>query len=311
MSDFWSKLPRPILALAPMAGITDRAFRLICKEQGADVVYTEMISAAGIFYNDKKTRYFLKTAADEQPAVAQLFGFEPEHFKKAAKEVEEAGFAGVDINFGCPARKVVKNFSGAALMDDITRAAKIVEAVCANTNLPVSIKIRSSKGQMTASQFLLSLREFPLAAVMLHARSFEQVFAGDLNWDEIAKAREIFKGTFLINGGIMEAEQALSICERARAEGIGLARGVWGRPWLFAEIKKLLVGEKIGAPSWEEIQKIILKQAELNLKDQDNLIEMRKHLLWYAGGFAGAKALRQELVKVKTLDELKAALKDK
>ena len=309
MSDFWLKLPRPILALAPMAGVTDWAFRKICKQQGADVVYTEMISAAGLFYRDKKTRWFLKTDREEQPCVAQLFGFEPEHFKVAVKEVEDAGFSGVDINFGCPARKVVKNFSGSALMNDISRAGKILETVCANTSLPVSIKVRSSKGEVTASHFLSELKDLPIKAIMLHARSFEQVFDGDLNLEEAKKVREMFKGIFLINGGINNFQKASELLKITEADGVGLGRGVWGKPWLFEEIKAGLENREFSAWDWEKIKNLTLKHAEINLEICDNLVEMRKHLLWYAGGFAGAKALRQELIKVKTLDELRAVLR--
>jgi len=343
---FWSQFnpQNPALVLAPMAGVTDLPFRLICKEFGADVVYTEMISAAGLFYHDKKTTHFLKTSVKERPAVAQIFGFEPEHFKIAAQAVQKAGFAGIDINFGCPARKVVKNFSGCSLMDDPIRARAILGAVFSVVGsapslacqtgrrsdpaprhqsghrgapvLPVSIKIRLAKGQTTAPEFLAALKGLPISAIMLHARTFEQGFAGAPDWNSapiqsaISAARKHFPSAkLIINGGLSEPAPALEALRLTGADGIALARGVYGRPWLFAEIKSAL-GTPFVHPDLPAIKKLMLRHAKIALEDDyyTNLIELRKHFLWYAAKFPGAKALRQELIKVKTLEDLKAAI---
>ncbi len=326
--NFWAALPRPIIALAPMAGVTDHAFRLICKSYGADVVYTEMISAAGLFYHDPKTSIYLRTSARERPAVAQLFGFDPRHFAVAAPAVTAAGFSGLDINFGCPARKVVKNFSGSALMDDPTRARAILKAAIAATTLPVSIKIRLSKGQTTAPKFLSALKGLPLAAIMLHARSFERGFSGAPDWNSsavqssISAARQYFpSAALLINGGLDSPAIAHSALLATGADGLGLARGVWGRPWTFRDIKSALSASALcetpntpivptGAipTDWPALKRLILRHARLVLKDSDHLIEFRKHLLWYVSGFPGAKHLRQSLSQIKTYLELQALL---
>jgi len=317
---------RPILALAPMAGSTDLAFRLMCKKYGADVVYTEMVSAAGLFYDDKKTGYFLKTVKSEKPVVCQLFGFDPKHFAKAAKIVEKAGFDGIDVNFGCPAKKVVKNFSGVALMDDLDKAYEIVESVCENTSLPVSIKIRNSKGNVMAVDLIEKLkpllinaststglatslgRRSSVSAIMIHGRSYEQGFTGEPDWTQLKKIRKIFDGVILANGGINSVEKAKLAIENSCADGLGLATGVWGRPWLFEEIKRNLQNKKTKDKDWAEIKKIILAHAELVDKHKLTFIEFRKHLLWYVKGLPNARELRNELIKVEDTGQLKKVL---
>jgi tRNA-dihydrouridine synthase len=197
-TNFWQAVKKPILALAPMAGITDSGFRSICKQFGADVLYTEMVSAAGLCYDSRKTSQYLKFKKSERPIVAQLFGSQPEQFARAAQIVTRAGFNGIDINFGCPARKVVKNESGASLMDNLNKAYDIIAAVCNNTSLPVSIKIRNSKGQTTATQLVKTIRDLPVQAIMIHGRSFEQGFHGEPDWEEIKKVRQIYPEFYLL-----------------------------------------------------------------------------------------------------------------
>ena len=312
MKNFWQKLNsknKPILALAPMAGSTDLAFRLMCKKYGADVVYTEMVSAAGLFYDDKKTGYFLKTTKSEKPVVCQLFGFDSEHFAKAVKVVEKAGFDGIDINFGCPAKKVVKNFSGVALMDDLDKSYEIVKVVCENTSLPVSIKIRNSKGKVMAVDLIERVKDLNISAIMIHGRSYEQGFTGEPDWTQLKKIRELFDCVILANGGINSVEKAKSALENSGADGLGLATGVWGKPWLFEDIKRDLRSKKTKTKNWSDIKKTILTHAKLVEKHELTFIEFRKHLLWYVKGLPSARELRNEFIKIDSIKQLNKLFK--
>jgi tRNA-dihydrouridine synthase B len=306
----WQKLNKPILALAPMAGITDSSFRLMCKKHGADIVYTEMVSAAGICYGGAKTLSYLNFNKKEQPVILQLFGSDPNQFAKAAKTVEQAGFAGIDINFGCPAKKVISNESGATLMDHLDKAYDIIKATCNATDIPVSIKMRNSKGKTTAFDLVNKVKDLPIAAIMIHGRSFEQAFAGDASWEQVKKVRTIYDGILLANGGIYSPIQAREIVSELDIDGLGLAQGVQGKPWLFSQIKSILRKDKYQELDWTQIKKIILDHAKLAMKDKNNLIEMRKHLLWYVKSQPNAKELRRDLVTIETLDDIKTILKN-
>jgi len=308
MNNFWLKLKKPIIALAPMAGITDSSFRIICKEYGADVLYTEMVSAAGLTFEGAKTLKYLKFKNEEKPVALQLFGSNPEQFAKAAKMVERAGFSGIDINFGCPAKKVVQNQSGCTLMNNLDNAYAIIKATCEATSLPVSIKMRKSKGKTTASMFVDKVKDLPIQAIMIHGRSFEQGFTNDPTWEEIIKVRKIYKGILLANGGIYTPEEAKKVLEITKADGIGLAQGAWGKPWLFKQVKDYLKNGKYTELDWPDVKKVIIKHAKLSVKDKDNLIELRKHLLWYVKGHPQAKELKKELVQITALKDIQSIL---
>lgn len=308
--NFWQKLKKPILALAPMAGVNNPAFRLICKKFGADVLYTEMISAAGLTYGGKKTLAYLTVDRREKPVVAQLFGSRSEDFEKAAKIVEKVGLAGVDINLGCPARKVIKNKSGSALMQDLETAYQIIKTVCETTRLPVSIKIRNSKGGVRALDLVKKIKNLPVQAIMVHGRSFEQGFSGAPDWAEFKKLRKIYHGVLLANGGVENPEDAARILRETGADGLGLARVTWGRPWIFQQVKDYLRSDKYHEPLWPEKLKIIFAHARMAVKDKYSLLEFRKHLLWYARGVSGAAVLRQNLMKAKNLEEIERILKE-
>ncbi|MEK7653360.1 MAG: tRNA-dihydrouridine synthase [Patescibacteria group bacterium] len=341
--NFWLKLlsasggKKPILALAPMAGVSDSAFRQICKEQGADVVYTEMVSADGLFHEGKKTLEFLKFAKSERPIVIQLFGKYPEKFAKAAKICEETGFDGIDINFGCPAQKVAGHGGGVTLMRDLPKCREIIEATIRGTKLPVSVKLRSSIGviasavkqshgiasvaslprndsKITALDFIKFMKDLPIAAVMIHGRPYEKPFDGEIDFKMIKAVKDFYKKTktvVLANGGIKTPEDAKIILEKTGADGIGLARGLYGRPYLFSQIKNFLKSGKYKAATQKEIIKIILRHAALaeKAKGEHGLIELRKHLLWYVSGWSNAKELRSKLVRVEKINEIRAIFK--
>jgi tRNA-dihydrouridine synthase B len=318
--NFWIKLKeknRPILALAPMAGFSDAPFRQICKKQGADVLYSEMASVAALYFASKEKKgdkEKLKTLSLvkfnrrlERPYVVQLFGANPEHFKVAVKMLEEEIKPdGIDINFGCPVPKIVKQGAGSGLMKDLKRSREIIKTVIENTNLPVSIKIRLKVADVSYLDFLKNIEDLEISALMIHGRSLSQGFAGEVRYSEIAKARKYFKGVILVNGGINNLKTANIALNESQADGLGLARGVLGRPWLFKEIKKNKEIDK----SRDKIFKMILSHAKLylKLKGNNSIHELRKNLVWYLNGLEGASRIRKEITKIESLEDVKKIL---
>lgn len=306
--NFWQKINKPILALAPMAGFSDSPFRIIASEYGADVVYSEMASVTSIFFHQNELNHrtfdILKFSPNQKAFyVVQLFGSVPEHFAVAARLVEKIIKPdGIDLNFGCPVGKVIKQGAGADLMKNLPLSREIIKAVLDNTSLPVSVKIRAGAGENTALDFLDNISDLPVSAVMIHGRTLAQGFVGEINCDLIKKARQYFSGIILANGGINNLAQAQKILLESEADGLGLARGVLGRPWLFQEIKD----SKELELSKAEIAAIAIRHAHLEeeLKGQGAIVELRKHLCWYAQGFSGASHLRSQLVKVFNAQEI-------
>jgi len=318
MNNFWIKLKKKktILALAPMAGITDSAFRQICRKYGADVVYTEMVSADGLYYDSKKTLEFLKFDKSEHPAIIQLFGKHPDKFTKAAEIAEQAGFDGIDINFGCPAKKVAGHGGGVTLMRDLDKCRKIIEAVMAGTKLPISVKLRTSikkdDGVVTSLDFIKAMAGLPIAAIMIHGRSYEKPFDGEIDYEMIKKCVQEFKrqnphGVVLGNGGIKKPEDAKIMIEKTGVDGVGLARGLYGKPWLFKQVAEYLKTGKYKELTQKQIAKVILEHAKFafSAKNAYGLVELRKHLLWYVSGWQNAKELRAKLVKVENISDIK------
>jgi tRNA-dihydrouridine synthase B len=310
--NFWQKIKKPILALAPMAGFSDSAFRQICSSYGADVVYSEMASVTALHYNQDKNSPTLKllqfNKRRENNYVVQLFGSDPDHFAEAARIVTKViKPAGIDINFGCPVGKVIKQGAGSDLMKDLAKAKAVIKAVIDNTHLPVSVKIRAKSGNIDALDFLKNISDLKVAAVMIHGRTVSQGFAGEINYELIKSAREFFSGIILANGGIDNLAQAQKTLELTSVDGLGLARGILGRPWLFQEIKK----NKIIDLKNKDIFKIALRQAKLcqKLKGEAGIVELRKHLCWYVQGITGASAYRSQLVKVNNYQDIKNILK--
>lgn len=312
---FWKNLKKPIYALAPMAGVTDSAFRQICKDFGADIVYSEMASATALVYNPKKTLEILKFSEKERPYVVQLFGSKPEHFAYAVQLIEKKVKPdGIDINFGCPVKKVLKQGAGAALMDNLKLAREVVKNVIDNTALPISLKLRSKASNVDALRFLDYMGGLDIKAMMIHGRTLAQGFTGEVDWKIIKKARNYFGGIILANGGVNTAEDALELLKRTGADGVGIARGALGKPWIFEEVrsKKLSPQMRDGeVRSKKEIFRVALKHARLaeKLKGREGIIEMRKHLCWYVAGLPGASELRHKLVKVEKLEDVKKILK--
>ncbi len=307
-NNFWAQLPRPILAQAPLAGFTDSPFRQIVVSFGAAVTYSEMISAAALFYDSSETYRLLKFSPEKEGKyVVQLFGAEPEHFAVAARLVtEKIKPAGIDINFGCPVPKVTKQGAGAALMADLPRARAVVEAVLANTDLPVSIKIRSASGAVSANDFLEYLKDLPIAALMIHGRTRKQGFAGPVALTAIREAVTNFSGPVLANGGINSLAEANNLLEATGAAGLGLGRGSLGRPWLFREI----INQQEEELLWPEIAALMLTQGRLTeeLKGSEAFPELRKQLCYYVQGVPAASSIRSAVVKINNYSDLKNLL---
>lgn len=312
MPNFWKKLKKPILALAPMAGYTNSSFRQICRKYGADVVYSEMASAVALNYGGKKTMELLKFQKTERPYVVQLFGNDPKYFRNAAKIVtEKIKPDGIDINMGCPAKKVFSNGSGSALMIKKEIGRAIIGETLKGTKLPVSVKIRSEAGGVTALQFVKSLKDLPISAIMIHGRTLKQEFSGPIDYEMIRKVKLIVKMPVIANGGINNPLDAKIMLEKTGADGIGIARGALMKPWLFGEIREYLKKGEYEEFGIEKIKKVALSHAKMSFKTggTHGVLEMRKYLLWYFRGFENAKEARRELVQVETVKDIENVLK--
>jgi len=310
--NIWQTAEKPILALAPMAGYTNSAFRILCLENKADIVYTEMTSVEALWRKNKKTLKMLQFLPGEKNVILQLFGARPESFKKAVNFLNKKiardllPVAGYDINLGCPAKKICKTGAGAALMDNKKLAREIIQAVLENAKLPVSIKIRSQVKKVSAVEFIKFIKDLPISAVMIHGRSLEQGFSGPINFKIIKEVKKILTQTpVLANGGIYTPQDAKDILDKTNSDGIGIARGALGNPWIFQQIKNYLKRQAYQEPSWEEIKKAMRKHARLFLNYSDNLIPLRKSLIWYVKGMPNASQIKQKLIKIKSLEELK------
>jgi len=311
MQTFYDKIENPILALAPMAGYTNQPFRRICKYFGADVVYSEMASATALSYGGKKTLELLRFSEAERPYVVQLFGNDPKYFRNAARVVtEKMRPDGIDINMGCPAPKVYKTGAGAALFCDQDKALEIIEETLQGTDLPVSIKIRSRVGKFTAYRFMKKVKDYPLAAVMIHGRSYEKAFSGPIDHRTIRRIKDMVPFPVIANGGINTPEDAKEILEKTGADGVGIARGALKNPWLFQEIKDYIKTGKYHEFTLPEIKEAALTHARMAEEDMGThgILEMRKYLLWYFRGFENAKEFRRKLVEVETLADVEKTL---
>ncbi|MFH0951757.1 MAG: tRNA-dihydrouridine synthase [Patescibacteria group bacterium] len=321
MRNIWDKLTKPIIALAPMAGITDSAFRQLCRQYGADVIYTEFISANALCHASAKTLTKLKFDHKEQPLICQLFGSDPKMLSGAAKIVTQLGFSGVDINFGCPAYKVVNHGGGVSLMRQPKLCRDLIEAVINSTKLPVSIKIRSSIGllddngkktnkSISALDLFKEIKDLPVSCIMIHARSYEQPFDGQPDTAMVKELRKIYSGVLLANGGVYAPADTRQLLKETNADGIGIARGCRGAPWFFKQIKDYLTTGKYQVMSFSDIKKVAIAHAELIVKNKGeaSLREMRKHLAWYVRGVPGAAKLRSRLVRINSLSEIQSIL---
>ena len=314
MENFWQKIQKPLITTTPMAGITDSAWRQICKMWGADVVHTEFVSVDALYYDSKKSLKLLEYKASEQPVVVQIFGKRADLYPKAAKIVEQTGVAGIDINFGCPAKKVAGHGGGICLLRDLDSVKKIVEATTNSVKIPVSVKTRLSlnnisghpeKGQTTVFDFMSAIKDCSISAMIVHGRSYELRFTGPVDIEALKNARAEFKkhwpkGIFLINGSFQTVESVVADLKYSQADGLALSRSLYGRPWLFKQIKDYLKTGQYQEVTKQEIIDTAIKHANLlwQTKGPSAFKEMRKHLLFYVKGHPQATDLRKELVAV-------------
>lgn len=307
MNNFWKQFNGNILAIAPMAGITDSAFRQVCMSFGANLAYSEMASVDALYYSPEKTIEMLYFEELERPYIVQLFGTNPLYFEKAVKLLDKKLKPdGYDINFGCPVKKVIKQGAGSALMADLKKSRDVIKAVLGSSDHPLSVKTRTKSGEVDVLDFIENIRDLNVSAIMVHGRTFYQGFAGNIDFEMIKKVKENFPGIVLANGGINTREDAKIILDKTNADGIGLARGMMGRPWLFEEVLKDIDIVK----TKKEIFDIALDHSKraIAIKGESTIPELRKHLAWYMRGLDGASDLRVKAISVQSLKDIEKLL---
>lgn len=298
------------LILGPMAGITDLPFRLLCKEQGANLLYTEMISAKGIYYNNKNTEKLLQIDENEHPITVQLFGSEPELMASIAAKICNRDFDILDINMGCPVPKVVNNGEGCALMKDIELSAKIIKSVSSEISKPVTVKIRKGFDDNTinAVEFAKMAQENGAKAVAVHGRTRKQYYSGKADWNIIKQVKEAVNIPVIASGDIFTPEDAARCLKETNCDGLMIARGARGKPWIFRQIKSFLeTKKKLPEPSIEEVIAMILRHAKMLMDFKGEVIamrEMRKHITWYTVGYKNSAFMRRMANNIETYVQL-------
>ena len=300
--------------LGPMAGVTDLPFRLLCKEQGAGLLCMEMVSAKAIYYNNRNTESLLEIHPDETPVSLQLFGSDPKIMSEMAKRIEERPFAILDVNMGCPVPKVVRNGEGSALMKEPKLVYDIVSALVKAIDKPVTVKIRKGfdDDHVNAVEIAKIIEEAGAAAVAVHGRTREQYYSGKADWDIIRQVKEAVSIPVIGNGDVTSPQKADELVRRTGCDGIMIARGAEGNPWIFSEmIRWEETGELPPRPDKDEIREMMLKHARLQLEYKGEFCgirEMRKHVAWYTKGLKGAARLREKVNAVESLEELENLL---
>lgn len=300
--------------LAPLAGITDAPFRRICKEQGAGLVYTEMVSAKGLYYNDKATERLLRIYEDEKPAAIQIFGSEPDIISFAANKLEDHENCILDINMGCPVPKVVRNGEGSALLKEPKLVSAIIKAAVESTGKPVTAKIRIgwNAESINAVEIAKAIEDGGASAIGVHGRTREQYYSGKADWDVIRQVKKAVSIPVIGNGDVFSGRDAMSLLEKTGCDFVMIARGALGNPWIFREALALWERKEVPPPpDLTEKVNVILKHFDLLLSEKGEYAavrEMRKHAGWYLKGIPGSAGLRRQLNTIVKADVLKETI---
>lgn len=304
------------IILAPMAGVTDLPFRLLCKEQGVDLLCTEMVSAKGIFYNNRNTESLLQIEERERPVSLQLFGSDPYIVSEMAKRIEERNFDILDINMGCPVPKVVNNGEGAALLQNIPLAAEIIEKTVRAIQKPVTVKFRKGfhRGDVQAVEMARAAEASGAAAVAVHGRTREEYYSGRADWKVIADVKEAVSIPVIGNGDVVTPQDAERMLEETGCDGVMIGRGARGNPWIFHQIRSYFeTGQPEARPEFKTVCGMILRHAGMMVDwkgEERGIREMRAHVAWYTAGFPHSSELRRQVNQIATYEELKQLLED-
>ena len=298
------------LILAPMAGVTDLPFRVLCKEQGAGLLCTEMISAKAIHFKNKNTKSLMRILPEERPVSLQLFGSEPDLMAEIAAQIEDEPFDILDINMGCPVPKVVNNQEGSALMKNPKLVGEIVSKMASAIKKPLTVKIRKgfTEGSVNAVEIAKIIEASGAAAIAVHGRTREQYYAGKADWDIIRQVKEAVSIPVIGNGDVNSPESAKRLIEETGCDGIMIGRAARGNPWIFGRINRFLeTGVKEEEPGVQEVKEMILKHARLQIEykgEYTGMREMRKHVAWYTAGMPHSASVRRQVNEVETYEQL-------
>lgn len=304
------------VALGPMAGVTDLTFRLICKEYGCGIVFTEMVSAKGIYYNDQKTKDLMRIEKIERPVALQIFGSDPEIMAEVTRRINDHDHDILDINMGCPTPKIVKNGDGSALMKNPSLIGRIVKAVSAASTKPLTVKIRKGwdEDNVNAVEVAKIAEENGARAISVHGRTREQFYTGKADWDIIKRVKEAVAIPVIGNGDVFTVEDAKRLKEHTNCDGIMIARGAQGNPWIFKRVDHYLkTGEILPPPETQERIDLVKKHLHMLIENKDEytaIREMRKHCSWYLKGMRNSAKVRDRINKAKTVSELEEHLNE-
>ncbi len=304
------------VVLAPMAGVTDLPFRLLCHEMGAGLVCMEMISAKAILYHNRNTEELMQIDAGEHPVSLQLFGADPEIMGQIAESIEERPFEILDINMGCPVPKIVNNHEGSALMKDVDLACEIVRSMVQRVHKPVTVKIRRGfdEAHVNAVEMAKRLEDAGAAALTVHGRTREQFYSGQADWEIIRRVKEAVSIPVIGNGDIDSPQKAKQMLEETGCDGIAIARAARGNPWIFRDVVHYLeTGEILPRPNADEVGEMILRHGRMLVECKGEFTairEMRKHISWYTHGYPNSARLRGQINLMESIEDMETTVRE-